>query len=423
MSYCPDDDWLDVNVCAPSDRDYNEFRADLYLKFDSHHATVFCMRNPDLCRLIASFCSCYDLLNLGPVDKLWNDTVKFLFHEIRHEREYKYLIFKSHPLYDTDRKMVSRLVNNRDHNTAEVYLLGGAMHANNKTTYMLKDTLYPVAFREGFESTPSGIVCSAGAADLAGNYHLFGGWKDSELKCVNTVWKIDFDDPKLSHTEIAPLPFPCCFAGVDCTIRGDFIHTGGGNSPFNDAKCYSDVFLLRNGAHQWEEDVIPAMHTVRCGHRAATLFNDSLLVAGGYAGNNVFLSSVELLDSHLDRWTRLPDMNVARSGAASVLGPGGAMYMCGGTPNSADSLNSMERYDPREGKWTLLCPMLTERSFAAACQSVHHGFYVMGGMTGGAVCDSIEFYDFRMDRWEYHVGGTSESPELNKISAYMTLKL
>jgi len=417
------DDWLDADVCAPPGQDYEELYANLLSKFDDRATATFCMSNPDLCRTIASFCSVYDLLQLGPVNRLWNETVQSQFHEIRHQRDLKYVIFKSHPLYDTDRKMVSRLVNNRDHNSAQVYILGGAMHANNKATYMLKDTLYVISYSEGFVTPQEGIVCSAAAADLAGNYCLFGGWKDTEQRCVDTAWKMDFDEPDLNETEIPPLPTACCFGGVDCTIQGDFIHTGGGDTPFNGAECYADVFLLKNGAKRWEYNTIPNMHTVRCGHRAVTLFNDSLLVAGGYAGNNVFLSSAEVLDSRLDRWISLPDMNAARSGAASVLGPGGVMYMCGGTPNSADSLSSVERYDPREGKWTLMAPMLNERSFAAACQSVHHGFYVMGGMVGGAVCDSIEFYDYRMDMWAYHVGGTSESPELNKISAYMTLKL
>ena len=234
----------------------------------------------------------------------------------------------------------------------------------------------------------------------------------------------DLNDKLLATTALPDLPQARCFGAAECTIQGDLLHLGGGDSPFGAAKSFTDCAILKNNAEQWQEGVVPNMRQARCGHRAVTLFNDSILVAGGYAGCDTFLSSVELLDSQLDRWTQLPDMTTPRSGAASVLGPGGAVYIAGGTMNTTDGMRSLERYDPREGKWHTLADMNQCRSFVAGCQSIHNGFYVMGGMHQGRVADSVEFYDFRANRWRFAVGSAEQTCfELNKVTAYMALKL
>jgi len=388
-------------------------------------ATSRCLINSDLCRNIASYCNHVDLLRLEQVSRQWQETVLSEFHEMRRLEKNHHLIFKSFPKYDSDKKICCHLQNSRAKERCEVFMLGGALHSNCKITYMFVDRpvteqhLYGGDYRDVYGH----IIASTSTTDNAGHVIVMGGWNTSQDVVCPLVMSFDLNSKLLDTTVLPDLPQSRCFGAAECTIQGDLLHLGGGNSPFSAAQSFADCVIRKYDADHWHEGVVPNMHQERCGHRAVTLLNDSILVAGGYAGNDTFLSSVELLDSQLDRWTQLPDMSISRSGAASVLGPGGAVYMAGGTMNTTEGLRSMERYDPREGKWQSLADMNLCRSFVAGCQSVHNGFYVMGGMHQARVADSVEFYDFRANKWNFAVGSAEAAFfALNKVTAYMALR-
>ena len=60
--------------------------------------------------------------------------------------------------------------------------------------------------------------------------------------------------------------------------------------------------------------VTGSMTTPRFSHQAVLLHNGLVLVAGGFAGNNI-TTSAELYNPATGAWTATGNMNVARSGA------------------------------------------------------------------------------------------------------------
>lgn len=395
---------------------------------ENHNAKMKCLANSDLCRHIASFCNCPDLQRLELVSKLWQGAVLFQFHEMRYNSRDSYLIFKNCHRFDSDKVVCCRLYSHRTKYTGRIFLLGGAMNANNKTTYMMHDRLgldmTLVGGNEKYKDTPHDVVCHAGVTCRTGKYLLIGGWRDLKNTAVDTVIGFDLYPSHLRIDDYPKLPQARCFGAADCTLSGDIVHAGGATTPYAVTNAFSDVSLFRMDKREWLTGVVPNMRQVRGGHRAVTLLNGSILIAGGYEGNASFLNSAELLDAHLDRWTSLPPMHDARSGAGSILGPGGAMYMVGGTNDSFNGLRSLERYDPRVGKWERLSGMKVPRSFVAACPSVHDGFYVMGGMHQSVFRAGMEYYDFRTGKWRFVIGGEDvHSNEVNKVSAYMAYRM
>ena len=387
-----------------------------------------CLVNPDLCRHIASFCNCPELRQLELVSRLWQEVVLSRFQELRYNSKDAYLLFKNNHRFGSDKVVCSRLYSNRTMNTGQIFLLGGAMNANNKHTYMMIDRLsLDMTLRGGkdeYKDTPHDVVCHAGVTCRTGKYLMIGGWRDLKETAVDTVFGFDLYEKRLRIEDYPSLPAARCFGAADCTLIGDVVHAGGATTPYAVTMALSDVSLLKLDTRQWLTGVIPNMRQIRGGHRAVTLLNGSILIAGGYEGNASFLNSTELLDSHLDRWISMPAMNDARSGAGSVLGPGGAMHMVGGTNDSVNGLRSLERFDPRVGKWEMLSSMIVPRSFVTACNSVHDGFYVMGGMHQGVFRAGMEFYDYRTNKWRFVIGGEEvHSEEVNKVSAYMVHRM
>eukprot|EP01032_Pedospumella_encystans_P010152 gene10152-11890_t len=403
-------------ICGPPQMEESELSKDSVLA------------NADLCRHIASFCNCPDLGQLELVSKIWQGVVVAHFQDMRYNGKDAYLLFKDNHRFHSDKVVCSRLFSNRRKENGQIFLMGGAMHANDKHTYMMVDNPTPDMKLNGgndmYIDSPHDVVCHAGVTCRTGKYLMIGGWKDSTVTAVDTVLSYDLYASNLQVENYPNLPEARCFGAADCTLRGDVVHTGGATTPYAITNALSNVSLLKVDTPEWLSGVVPNMSQIRGGHRAVTLLNGSILIAGGYAGNNTFLNSTELLDAHLDRWTSMPAMHEARSGAGSVLGPGGAMHMVGGTNDSFNGLRSLERFDPRVGKWEMLSGMIVPRSFVTACNSVHDGFYVMGGIHMNVFRAGMEFYDYRTNKWRFVIGGEDvHSIEVNKVSGYMVHRM
>ena len=79
---------------------------------------------------------------------------------------------------------------------------------------------------------------------------------------------------------------------------------------------------------------------------AGCLQTGQVVIAGGVAGEagvddvGRSLASAHMYDSGTDRWTALPDMRRARSGAAGCALPSGRFVVFGGTDNHAEEMRS-----------------------------------------------------------------------------------
>ena len=130
----------------------------------------------------------------------------------------------------------------------------------------------------------------------------------------------------------------------------------------------------------------------------AAVFNDALIVCGGFDGNRC-LSSSEVYDAELNKWNRIFSLKQSRVGNQSVTS-GGYLYTIGGCKET-NNLTSMERLDGLDQSWKLVSSMQTPRSWFAAvsCDDV---IYAIGGRSNDfKFLKSVEKYDCAADKWIY----------------------
>lgn len=357
------------------------------------------MTNSDLCQRIVAFADSRDLLVLEVLSRQWQIVVRNQFRVMRNGQEFKYISFKEHDLYDSDKRMCCRISNQRTRGSSRVCVVGGSfgsLYTNNcmieDRTDKLQGRLHPRL------DIPIKLGSTASTYDSSGNILMIGGWDDLDEVILDTVYHLDVHSPS-RWIKQDPINHPRCFGAAERTIQGDVLFFAGGSSPYRGADCYTDCYIRKRHTTKWTENIVPSLQHARCGHSAVTLFNGSILVTGGYAGGFDYLSSVELLDASLDRWTSLPAMSVPRSGMAAVLGPGGEVYVAGGSPDGTLGHKSVERYDPREGKWQALESMHLGRGYTAGCVSTWESFFVSGGTHNMKFQGGMECYDFRSGHW------------------------
>jgi hypothetical protein len=140
---------------------------------------------------------------------------------------------------------------------------------------------------------------------------------------------------------------------------------------------------------------ITAMQTARYAHTGAWVSAGNLgaCVAGGLGtqpgGGFVIHTSAECYRPG-GGWRSIADMNIARIGAGSAVGPDGKWYVFGGQ-TAIDSTTLIpvlqtEVYDPRQGTWSVLPPefnlggqdLLSARGFPSG-SVVGNDLYVVGG--------------------------------------------
>jgi hypothetical protein len=180
-----------------------------------------------------------------------------------------------------------------------------------------------------------------------------------------------FDAESLSFGPGPPLTRPRIGQGAVKLADGSVLVFGGwtGNNPTASAERW------RPGADRFE----PAapLRTARGGFTVTTLRDGRVLVTGG-SGSAGTLRSAELYDPARGRFVATGSMRFAREAHTATLLPDGRVLVAGGSAEGKGVLASVEIWSPRTGRFTPAAPLYYKRHKHAAV-AVRGGVLVLGG--------------------------------------------
>ena len=205
---------------------------------------------------------------------------------------------------------------------------------------------------------------------------------------VKTVFSLT-DEPNVVYPD---LPIPLDW---HCTLKVDnFVYCIGGktiNSRSN------RVFNLNLNETEMEWNEIAEMNNKRDSLGAA-VFNDTLVICGGYDGEKLFSSS-EAYDAQLYKWNQISSLKQNKAGNKLATSDG-CLYTMGGY-NGKNFLSSVERLNGLKQSWKPVSSMQSPRSSFAAvsCDDI---IYAIGGINDDSkALKSTEKYDCAADKWIY----------------------
>jgi len=232
-------------------------------------------------------------------------------------------------------------------------------------------------------------VCGLGFEGLAGIVLRFNPWADGKY-----AWKtMPVSRTLRTYTAVAAL-------------AGKLYMCGGRNTSvpevLRSAECFDPVH-----GDAWEQ--LPPMTEMRMSAACAP-FAGQLLVCGGHSAHVAWqtsiMSSAEVYDPHLRRWTDAPSMLVTRDAHCAVA-IGNRVLVVGGysADSYPNSLRSIEMLHPESTTWSAMAPMLVPRASAAATV-VGQKVYIFGGVmcdpemtnTNNLLC--TECFDLESGTWE-----------------------
>ena len=126
---------------------------------------------------------------------------------------------------------------------------------------------------------------------------------------------------------------------------------------------------------------------------ATAVVDGKIYAIGGFVGNGIYLSTVEVYTPATDRWQRAASMPTARDYlvTAVVERKTYAIGGCGGP-------TTVEVYNPATNSWRKMANLLNWRNFPTAAVVVDGKIYVIGGNIGST--DTVKVYDPATDKWQ-----------------------
>ena len=175
----------------------------------------------------------------------------------------------------------------------------------------------------------------------------------------------------------------------------NFVYCTGGRLPSSSES--NKVFRLNLNEVDMKWNELGEMNNKRFGH-GASVFNEALVVCGGYDGQKV-LSLSEVYVPELNKWNLLASLKQGRAGN-ELASSGGCLYTMGGF-DGRNYISSVERLDGLNQSWKSVSSMQTPRCWFAAV-SCNDVIYVIGGLSDGSnVLKTVEKYDCAEDKWIY----------------------
>ena len=134
---------------------------------------------------------------------------------------------------------------------------------------------------------------------------------------------------------------------------------------------------------------------------AGTVYNETIVVTGGWDEKPTRLDSSEFYQPQSNKWALLPSMNQPRS-LLALVSANGNLYALGGCGEKNSVLSCVERLsDLTATSWKNITPMHTARELFAAV-NCNGKIYAIGGKTNGkTITKSVETYDESTKQWKY----------------------
>ena len=200
------------------------------------------------------------------------------------------------------------------------------------------------------------------------------------------------------------------YANFDFGLHGhcslmlnDHIYTMGGQYKRGDDFYTTNEVVklnLKDENAKWEK--VASMNKKRC-VMGASVYRDTLFVAGGSDQNHNSLASCEYYLPESNKWKYAPPLIQCRDGLA-LVSCDECLYALGGyNTDDYEYLVSAERLTRLNGEWQNIQPMQTPRRWFAAvnCNGV---MYAIGGRCGKEISTtlkSVEKYDSAGNQWKY----------------------
>jgi len=129
----------------------------------------------------------------------------------------------------------------------------------------------------------------------------------------------------------------------------------------------------------------------------AAVWNDQIIVPGGYTASSTPTAVVEAYNVVSDTWTSLAALPAPRF-AYAITAHNGKVYVFGGWDGQSYA-NTTFIYDPQTNRWTSGAPLPIGRGFAGAA-ALNDAVYVVGGYANNHEFDRCDRYLPKEDRWE-----------------------
>ncbi len=145
------------------------------------------------------------------------------------------------------------------------------------------------------------------------------------------------------------------------------------------ALCGGQWWVLKPGETFWVKHRVPHVpwtKKLQVSFRDACVMGEAIVVTGELDGRQCWKICLQTL-----RWVRLPDLNVARGGHATVS-VGNRVYVLGGIGCDGQSLQSVEYLDEKAGAWCVFSDM-PEPLHSPLGVNYNDCIYVFGGYNDG----------------------------------------
>ena len=230
--------------------------------------------------------------------------------------------------------------------------------------------------------------------------YVLGGMGVHNDSFTDQMWQMNLKKARLNWQKLSSMFEPRCAMGA--TVYNDALIVAGGYT-YNDSILASSEIYLKQ-IDEWK--IISPLNHARFSNELVSC-DDRVFCLGGYDGENV-LSSVEHLVNLKSQWEFVESMLTPRKWFAAVNYKE-MIYAIGGLSDIGKNttLKSVEKYNPDENEWTYVCDMNIERRSHSACV-LQNKVYVVGGLDSERrIIKQIECYDFALNKWSI----IDETPE------------